>query len=99
MSLESVFCFDGAKDDDFVRTPLTGGRGRPLESREDDALTTFSFVVVVVDGEERLGGGAGGEGVGGVEAEADLNLVVGEGGVGRALVEKDLARGEDGACA
>ena len=81
MSLESAFCFGGAKDDGFVRTPLTGGRGRPLESREDDVFANFSVVVVVVI------------------KEVDLDLVVGKDDVGSALVENDLARGEDGTCA
>jgi hypothetical protein len=80
-----VFCLDG---NGLERTPLTGGRGRPLESRDGNGVfVAFSFVtvavvVVVVGGEERLGGGVG---------------VVGD--AGSALVEKDLARGEDGACA
>ena len=82
------FCFVGNVDGDLVRTPLTGGRGRPLESRDGNgAFVAFSFVAVVVvvvvtGGEERLGGGEGGVG-----------------DVRSALVENDLESGEDGGCA
>ena len=80
MSLESAFCFGGAKDDGFVRTPLTGGRGRPLESRDDDVLATFSVVVVVVvNGEVDLDLVVDEDDVGSALVENDL--VRGEDGV------------------
>ena len=94
--MELEFCF---ASDDLARTPLTGGRERPLESRDDCVFVTFSFVVV--DEEVRFVGGAGGVGDGGDgdgEAGADMGLVGGEGDAGSALVENDLARGEGRSC-